>query len=310
VAQPPHPAKNIKAGDFHASRLPSDDDAARYSAFMPGSTPYKTVGVASTFSPRFVHVLAEAKRIRDRFDAELDLIYVGDRTDETVHRFGDVLGQLNLPLDSRIYYESGDPADSILTAIRKHKVDLIVAGALEKEVVFHPFLGDVARRLVREAVSSVMLFTHPETDPKPVRRIVFVTDDSYSEKAVAALQLVFHLAAAEEVEKLFVIRVVTTFEEARASRKSRKQGSAVPDNQSEAEAALEKFVLSAGQTDVPIEIRYIRGNTGLAAADFVQSVEANLLVVSLPLPSGGETGLPPNLAWLTDVIPCNLWVIR
>ncbi len=277
---------------------------------MPDSRFYQTVGVASTFSPRFVHVLAEAKRIRDRFGSDLNLIYAGELTDETASRFGDVLEQLQLPRDSRIYYEPGNPADSILAAIRKHDINLIVAGALEKEVVFHPFLGNVARRLVREAVCSVMLFTHPETEPKPLRRIVFVVDDSFSDKAREALQKVFHLAAGESVEKLFVIRVVTAFDEARASRENEAQGVETGDRQSEEETALEGFVLSAGQTDVPVEIRYIRGNTGFAAADFVQSVEANLLAVSVPLPASGQPELPANIAWLTDVIPCNLWIIR
>ncbi len=277
---------------------------------MPDSPLYQIVGVASTFSPRFVHVLAEAKRIRDRFGADLDLIYAGEPTDETVSRFGDVLEQLKLPRDSRIYYEPGDPADSILAAIRKHDINLIVAGALEKEVVFHPFLGNVARRLVREAPCSVLLFTHPETEPKPLHRIVFVVDDCYSDKAREALQKVFHLAAGESVEKLFVVRVVTAFDEARANRENEARGAKTGDRQSEEEASLERFVLSAGQTDVPVEIRYIRGNTGFAAADFVQSVEAHLLAVSAPLPESGQAELPANIAWLRDVIPCNLWVIR
>ncbi len=42
---------------------------------------YKRIAVASTFSPRFEQVLAEAKRVRDRFGAELHLIYVGEKTD-------------------------------------------------------------------------------------------------------------------------------------------------------------------------------------------------------------------------------------
>jgi nucleotide-binding universal stress UspA family protein len=290
--------------------LPTGADAARYPSFMPGSTPYQIVGVASTFSPRFLHVLAEAKRIRDRFGSELDIIYVGERTDETAKRFDEALDRLALPPDSRVHYEQGDPADSILRAVRNHNMDLIVAGALEKEVVFHPFLGDVARRLVRDASCSVMLFTHPESEPKALRRIVFIVDDSYSDTSREALKLIFTLAAAESAEKVFVIRVVTTFEEARASRKSEAQGTDAGDRQSEEEDALERFVLSAGQTDVPVEIRYIRGNTGFAAADFVQSIEANLLAVSVPLPASGEPELPSNIAWLTDVIPCNLWVIR
>ena len=49
---------------------------------------------------------------------------------------------------------------------------------------------------------------------------------------------------------------------------------------------------------------------GLAASDFVRSVEADLLVVPLPKSSGMVQQLPSNIAWVSDVIPCNLWVIR
>src|SRR6266705_3887598 len=150
---------------------------------MPDSTPYRTIAVASTFSPRFVEVLAEAKRIGGRFASDLSLIYVGEKNDETAAKFRAALEQLALPAQSNIHYAQGDPADAILRALREHKIDMIVAGALEKPLVLHPFLGNVARRLVREASCSVMLFTHPDMAPKPLRRIVFVADQSHSEHA-------------------------------------------------------------------------------------------------------------------------------
>jgi hypothetical protein len=48
----------------------------------------------------------------------------------------------------------------------------------------------------------------------------------------------------------------------------------------------------------------------LAASDFVQSVKADLLVVPMQKNDGAIQQLPSNIAWITDVIPCNLWVIR
>jgi nucleotide-binding universal stress UspA family protein len=274
---------------------------------MRDPTPYKTIAVASTFSPRFRQVLAEAKRIQEHFSADLHLIYVGERNEEIAKKFSDALGQLELPLDSKIHYEKGDPAEAILRALAREKIDVIVAGALEKEVVLHPFLGNVARRLVREAPCSVMLFTTPAANPKPLRRIVFVAD--YSEARLEALKRTLTLAAAESSERLYVIRIITTFDQARASIRGNAGKRAKPSADNEEEEALENFVLSAGVTDVPIEARCIRGNTGLAASDFVQSVQADLLVVPLKKNAGGVQ-LPGNIAWVTDVIPCNLWLIR
>jgi nucleotide-binding universal stress UspA family protein len=269
---------------------------------------YQRIAVASTFSPRFVQVLSEAKRIRGRFGSELNLIYVGERDAETDRKFSDVLGELALPVDLPIHYAAGDPATAILNTVDERGIDLIVAGALEKEVVLHPFLGNVARRLVREARCSVMLFTDPNIEPKPLQRIVFVAD--YSDQGAAALKKAIALAAAENSERLYVIQIVTTFDEIRAAREtSAKKGESAAKPVDE-EAALEEYVLSMGHTDVPIEVRCIRGNTGLAGSDFVQSVKADLLAVPAPAVQDSAASLPPNISWITDVIPCNLWVIR
>jgi nucleotide-binding universal stress UspA family protein len=276
------------------------------------NTLYRSIAVASTFSPRFLRVISEGKRIRDRFDSKLSLIYVGKRDADTAGKFSNALTELELPADSPVHYQHGDdPAEAILQAAQANDVDLIIAGALEKEVILRPFLGDVARRLVRDAACSVMLFTKPERPPKPLRHIVLIAD--FSEHGQAALRKTLHLASREAAEKLFVIRVYTTFDAARAAlRANPDSGDDHPPARSlaEEEEALEKFILAAGHTDVPIEARCVRGNTGYAASDFVQAIEADLLAVALPPGQRRGVELPVRVAWVTDVIPCNLWVIR
>ena len=272
--------------------------------------PYRTVAVASTFSPRFLQVLAEAKRVRDRLCRQLHLIYVGTRDEQTAKKFAEALLALALPEYSAIHYQEGeDAALAIVDAARANEIDLLVAGALEKEVVLRPFLGNVARTLVRKAGCSVMLFIKPESQPKPFSRIVFLAD--YSEHGRAALVKALHLGALEKCERFYAIRVYTTFDEARAKTRTDapEEGSAGARTLEEEEIALENFVDSAGPNDVPIEARCIRGNTGYAALDFIQSIDASLLVVPVDPGACGD-GLPSHVAWITDVIPCNLWVIR
>ena len=282
---------------------------------MPSDPIYRRIAVASTFSPRFEQVLAEAKRVCQRLAEELNLIYVGEKDENTTARFSAALAELQLPADSPIHYQQGSPADAILQVVAATGVELIVAGALEKEIVVRSFLGNVARRLVREAACSVMLFTRPEREPKPLRRIVFFVPD-FSEHAQQALRLALCLARAEQSEAIHVIRVYTTFDAARASlRANLSEGQettaevAVARTLEEEEAALDEFIEQVGPGDLPVESRCIRGNTGFAASDFVQTVEADLLVVPVE-PNSGSGELPPHISWVTDVIPCNLWVIR
>jgi nucleotide-binding universal stress UspA family protein len=278
---------------------------------------YRRIAVASAFSPRFEQVLAEAKRVRERLGSELNLIYVGKKNAETVARFQTAIAEIGLPADSIIHYQQGTPAEAILEVLRAQGVELIVAGALEKEVVLRPFLGNVARRLVREATCSVMLFTRPEREPKPFRQIVFFVPE-FSEHAREALRRTIALAEKENTESLYVIRIYTTFDAARATlRANLTEAGEAPDSAElppartleQEEEALEEFIDSAGETKIEVEARCIQGNTGFAASDFVQAVEADLLVVPVA-PGGDSSELPPHIAWVTDVIPCNLWVIR
>jgi len=276
---------------------------------MMNPSSYKKIAVASTFSPRFEQVLSEAGRIRQRFGADLSLIYIGDRSEETAKKFQNILGRLQLPSDSPVHYGQGDPAEGILRAITDNNVDLIVAGALEKESALHPFLGNVARRLLREAKCSVLLFTHPELKPKPLKKIVFVAN--YSDHAQRAFRQALKLAESEKCERLYAVRVYTTFDEVRASMfVDDGDGKPRPRTFEEEETKLEKFVLGAGDTEVPIEARCIRGNTGFAASDFIKSVEADLLIVPVHKSETSAERLPNHLAWIADVIPCNLWLIR
>ena len=274
---------------------------------------YRRIAVASAFSPRFEQVLAEAKRVRDRFDADLNLIYVGDKEEQTERRFADALGAMGLPADSLVHYQTGSPAEAIIKAASENNVELIVAGALEKEVVVRAFVGNVARRLVREACCSVMLFTKPDREPKPLRRIVFYVAD-YNEHTRRALCRAALLAEREGAENLYVIRVYTTFDAARATLRESQPGNpahAAARTLEEEENALEEFIESACETEVPVDARCISGNTGFVASDFVQAVEADLLVVSIePTSSPDLDELPAHISWVTDVIPCNLWVIR
>ena len=139
-----------------------------------------------------------------------------------------------------------------------------MAGALEKEVVLRPFLGNVARRLVREAVVPSCFSRNPKPNRNRCRlslwRIIPNT-------ASALSPCTLHLAQRENCERLYVIRVYTTFDEARASRRAKTSEPA--RTLEEEEAALEQFILSRRvATDVPIEARCIRGNTGLCRFRF------------------------------------------
>jgi hypothetical protein len=93
--------------------------------------------------------------------------------------FRDAMFQLEMPRETRIVWNEGEPAGTIVTVAEKEGVDLLIAGALEgKDVASRSFLGAVARPLAKLARCSLLLLTDPQIGPNAFRRIVVMTDFS------------------------------------------------------------------------------------------------------------------------------------
>ncbi|HYG70413.1 MAG TPA: universal stress protein [Anaeromyxobacteraceae bacterium] len=275
---------------------------------------YQHVGVAVAFSPRLHALLCEAAFHGLRLGSRLGLIHAGAASEEKRRRLREALREAGLPEDTPIHWAAqGSPDEAILRVVEQQQMDLLLAGALEKERALRYYLGSVAHNLVREAPCSLLLLTDPSAAPAPFRRIVVVTD--YSESAVVALAKALRFADDEGAEGVHVVRVRSAYGEAmllsegvRRERAERYQARTL----AEEEALLADFVVSAGRHEVPVEAHVIEGQTGLVLAQFAREKQADLLV----MPSSSrqshffERLFPSDMEWVLREIPCNLWVAR
>jgi len=95
---------------------------------------FKKLGLAITSSPTGIALLKEAKRLKDIFNAELFLIHVEEKTPEAEKSLKSIIDNSGLSFqDTQLIWASGDPANTILNTSKNAGVDLLVAGALEKE---------------------------------------------------------------------------------------------------------------------------------------------------------------------------------
>jgi len=272
---------------------------------------YQHIAVAVRMSPRLSPLLAEAGRMAERLNARLSLIHIG-QGDEG-HEFGQALEKAGLPPDTSVYHGRGSPAHAIIEVAEQRNVDLLIAGALEKERVFRYFLGSVARTLVREAECSLMLFTEPKLEPEPVRRIVVITD--FSEMSMIALRKAIVLASKEPVEVIEVVRVHSRFGEAMAMSRGADQGEMAEylgRTAAEEKSLLADFIDGAGYAPVEIRPVYLEGMAGAVAAKYAHQVRADLLVMPSERPHAAflERIFPSDMEWVLREIPCNLWVVR
>lgn len=274
--------------------------------FREGKPKIDRVGIASAFSPRFLPVLSDAAKFAERCDADLSFLHVGAHSHEADRRFASAVQQVEVRTRSTVVYKEADSVEeALLSMARNEGLDLLVAGALERQTAGRAFLGNVARTLLRRAPCPLLLLTQPQITGTRFKRIVVATD--FSPEAAQALEAAHWLAQKDKAECLFVFSIFTPFNEAR--RKAQTQRLMESGTSSEETERLEAFVAHLEHSEVPIDHRVIRATTGFAASEFVQSVDADLLVMPARRDELGDVLFPPYMDWVFQVIPSNLWIV-
>lgn len=262
---------------------------------------YRRAGVATTFSPRFRDVLAEAGRISSLFGVPLHLIHAAEESSEKVERFRETLRALDLSENAPIHFLAGQPSDAILNVQSKEQIDLLIAGALEQESVHRNFTGDVARTLLREAPCDLFLFVEPKEGATPPEH-VFVAIPDFTPFSREVFQRGANLAERIGAKKLTLLHVQTTF----AQAKEKALGTDAPS----AKESLETVAAESHAKALEIDTHSVRGNTGFTACEFIQSNGADLLILPSRIGEPGQPIFAPALDWIIQVIPTNVWVIR
>lgn len=256
------------------------------------------VAVASTFSPRFLPMLAEANAVASLLGKPLEVIHAGIGTRENHDRFSEAFSALKF--SARVHWSDAEqPSAAIIQAVRNAGIGLLIAGAMERDNQGRFFLGKVSRVLVREAPCSLLLVANPVRDPVPFRRLAVIVD--YTPASRVALGAALEIAGRAKAECVYVLRIFTVFAQHLAGAETRPLAAE--------EARLEAFVNEFDIAEMPVDTRCIEGTTGFAASEFVQSIEADLLVVASEM-GAGRAVFPVGLEWLENVIPANLLVIR
>ena len=163
---------------------------------------YKLAIVAAAFSQRLQYVMNEACHFLRVMNTRAVIVNVGDDTPENRSKLTEaVRNSYFKDYPCRMEIRSGQPAEVLLAAAEEMKADLIVAGALSKEHLVKYVMGSTARRIARQAPCSVLLFTDPQMEPKPIENIHCAVE--YDRKAQSAVKITAYLAAVLKVQNLY-----------------------------------------------------------------------------------------------------------
>src|SRR3989339_782123 len=103
---------------------------------------FNKIGLAITFSPNGLPLLKTAARIQNLFSSKLCLIHVGEKTDYSEIQMKKLIEKAGIPEESyQLVWQNGEPSKAIINAASENGVDLLIAGALEKETVIKYYMG-------------------------------------------------------------------------------------------------------------------------------------------------------------------------
>lgn len=276
--------------------------------------PFETIALAVSFSEHLEALISETRHLADLFGARMVMIHCGKKTKQKEKDLTELLARQNVNTKRlQIYWETGDPADAILTVCKKEVVDLLIAGALEKENLFRYYTGSVSREISRKAKCSVMMLTEPSFDPHPFHHIV--VNGHEHPKTPETIRTAFYVAEKAGAEKV-VIADEVDFNSKMKNNKSEKNLRKLVAAKQKIEETEKNRITDVSKTveTIPFQVssKVIKGKTGHAIAEFARKSEADLLIVNSPDHhlSLMDRIFVHDLEHLLGNLPCNLLIVH
>lgn len=275
---------------------------------------FKKIGLAITFSPTGKALLEEAGRLKNLFKAELILIHAGEKNSDTEKKLHDLVINCGLLLEEVTFvWVDGKPAKVIINSIKQNGIELLIAGALEKEKAIKYYFGSVARKLMREAPCSLLILTSSVNANKQFKKIAVSVDfSSVSENTVVKAH---QFAILEKSEKLIVIREI----DITGLSASVSSSSSVSDFElfreklvNEESAKMNMFLSELNLQGIDIEKVCLSGKEGWEAKKFLKDNNVDLFVFTAPIRRLGifDRVFQHDLEFIFMDIPCDLFIIE
>ncbi|MCF8253305.1 MAG: universal stress protein [Bacteroidia bacterium] len=280
----------------------------------PSEKIFSKIGIAIAFSPRCEALLAEAKHLQNCFQSQLYFIHVGKNSlQETqylkllMHRF-----HLDDP-SNKIVWREGDPVTEILEICLEEKIDLLVAGALEKESILKYILGGVARQLSRKIKCSMLMLTEPSLHPIGFKKLVVEgTDHPKTENTIS---IALEIAKVYESESVAVIQETNLQKMAliRNEELMEKETEGLKESFEKEELQKLDSILNCKDCgNLNIHTERIEGKPGFVINTYARENQADLLVINGPDKPLNllDRVFPHDIEYLLSDLPCNLLIIH
>ncbi len=274
---------------------------------------FTKIALAIAFSPRMEALIAESKRLKDRYQAELLLIHVGEKTIVLEEKLNEVLQKNGLLGNGvKIIWAEGKPAKKILQTCEAENVNLLVAGALKSESLLNYYIGSIARKIIRKSKCSVLTLIEPLEKPTPFDKVVI--NGTEQEQTPFVIENGLDWCKKDGAKQIFIVNEIKMY--------GLKMATAGEGNEEEIASTRRKLVSdevayvndilkNLDKGNLKINVKITCGKWAIELAKFAEDVNADLLIVG----DDGKLGFmdrlfPHDLEEILNNLPCNLLILK
>ncbi|MDZ4667548.1 MAG: universal stress protein [bacterium] len=275
---------------------------------------FKKIAIAIAFSPRCEALVAEAKWLQDAFHSPILFIHVGKKTMQEEQYLKHLLHRFHLDRpENKIIWKEGEPVETILETVNEEKIDLLVAGALEKESLVKYFLGGVSRQLSRKIRCSMLMLTEPSIHPIGFKNIVVEgTDHPKTENTIA---IAVQWAKASNSESVAIIQESDLNKLALIRHDEWKEDEVGEKKEAflrEEDEKLDEILSCTDCGKLKILTERIEGKPGYVISQYARKHKACLLVVNSPDKPMNllDRVFPHDIEYALAELPCNLLIVH
>src|SRR6478735_456660 len=282
-------------------------------ASKTNSRPFERIAVAVSFSPRIEGVIAESVRYAKSMDAELIFIHNRQGAEDHTGELEKLITKHTEDyLKHRIMVGEGNVVRALLRITKDYKIDLLIAGALEKESYLKYYLGSVSRKLARHAHCSLLILKDPSVTPQPINKII--VDGRDDERTINTIQTALYLAECKNCTEVYVVR---ENELSGIATLVNQQYQEETDNlhlqlEREEYRHMESLIKKIDTGTIDVKHMIIEGKPGYEIGNFARSEEADLLVISSHNSRFGILSrfFPSSFEHLLENLPSSLLIVH
>ncbi len=270
--------------------------------------------LAFAFSPRAEALVSEATRLTRVFNGRLSVLHVGDCTLEEKNRIVEMVKKNGLSENQfEIICEAGSPSKVILSVCKREKIDLLIAGALQKENIIKYYLGTIGRTILRKADCSVLMLTNPTEGGIALNNIVTLAEDStYVEEAI---NVSCQLAQSAKGKWIHIVRELKMYGLTLSAMDQNTEEEYDQQRHQLLQEEIDKveeILCRVPHSEVKVNIKVISGKSGFELARFAEKKHADLLVVGAPERRFRffDRLFRHDLEYIFADMPCNLLIVH